>query len=65
MFEVNKGLFHGYFDIPNVGVISVKEQVFDFIWEVDQIMLDSLDMLVKDLFIARLEVEPDLLFFLE
>lgn len=65
MLKINVGLLHGYFDIPNIWVIFVGEDKFNFIGKINKIMLDFFDMLIHKLFIVAFDIEPNLVSFLQ
>lgn len=65
MLKINEGLFHGYFNIPDIGIIFVGEDKFDFIREINKIMLDFFYMFIHELFIVAFDIEPNLVSFLQ
>lgn len=65
MLKINEGLFHGYFNIPDIGIIFVGEDKFDFIREINKIMLNFFDMFIHELFIFVFDIEPNLVSLLQ
>jgi len=65
VLKINEGLFHRYFDIPNIGVIFIGEDKFYFIREINKIVLDFFDMFIHELFIVAFDIEPNLVSFLQ
>lgn len=65
MLKINEGLFHGYFDIPDIWIIFIGEDKFYFIREINKIVLDFFDMFIHELFIFALDIEPNLVSLLQ
>lgn len=65
MLKINEGLFHRYFDIPDIWVIFIGEDKFNFIGEINKIVLDFFDMFIHELFIVAFDIEPNLVSLLQ